>query len=88
MKYTICDRCGSEFLDGYGCGESGDIILRDEIEKSDRILKFKVALSIHASQQIIARTASENATADICPNCAVELLLRNITDNFNFNKVG
>ena len=84
MKYTICDRCGSEFLDGYGDHE---IILRDEIERDDRIIKFKVSLSVHAAQQVIARTCSENISADICLNCAVELLMRKIRDNSNFNKV-
>lgn len=85
MKYTICDRCGSEFRDS--C-YSTNINLKDEMEIGGAIIKFKIVLDVRASQQVITATGSENISADICPNCAVKLLMKKVMmNNLNFNKV-
>lgn len=82
MKLTICDRCGVDYTnDCYG----SNIKLKDTMDRGENIIKFKITLNVHASQQIITPKGSENIHADICPNCAIELLLKDCYRNLDYN---
>lgn len=82
MKYIVCDRCNVEYTNDDGDG----IVLKDSVNKGKNTLNFKITLGIQASQQIITPIGSENVCADICPNCAVRLLIKDVMKNLDYNK--